>query len=482
MFKKKGITLKTFIFTSALITVIVAVSFGILYFTLPGFYFNAKSKSLQKNAGVFEQSLKQAATQEECVGLIKAFSLANNAFVISYDKENVFIPDLSSPLIMMGENKGFRIILNTKGEVQDNKEKYVIEAPKTDNVLFSYQNGNNITFTKSIGNSLIDHILISGTLQPIDEAKNVIISLMPYLLVLDILIALLAAFFYAKRLTRPILAISQAAAAMQRMTPDVLSNIKTQDELGELSQNLDSMYLSLCENIKNLKHEMETVQKLEQLKADFMRAAGHELKTPVAALNGIVEGMIDNVGKYKDKDKYLLESKLLIDKLSSLINEILVASNMDKTKSAPQFERIGISDLLSKVIGEYSILIEEKQLQISIEESDFIICTDEKLLSGVLSNILSNAVKHTLDGGKINISLSVNGDHAVLSIENQCGTIDAEELPKLFEPFYTLSYSRDRRKSGTGLGLYIVRKNLEQLQIAYKLENTELGLKFSLFL
>lgn len=483
MINKKGIALKTFIFTSGLITLVVVISFAILYFSLPDYYYYTKNNRLKTNTNILEQSLKAASSAAVCSDLISAFSIENNADVVSFDSEGLMLPELSSPFIRLeggktddGSTAHFTVKI---------LQRHDLDEPSENNNRVWFFNSAGVldsrpaaNLTKDINNDLIAYIIVTGTLQPINEAQSVIISLMPFLLLIDILIAFIAAYFYAKQLSKPIIAISGAASEMQKMTPGVQSGIRTDDELGELSRNLDGMYNSLCANMEALQCEMERVNQLEKSKTDFMRAASHELKTPIAALNGIVEGMIDHVGIYKNKEKYLKESKRLIDHLSDLVNEILGVSRLETLEDTMLIEPVDVSALLAFTLRRYHLLIEEKDLRVKIENFNLIYETDEKLLRTTLSNIILNALKYTEKAGEIHIFFVE--EEAVLSVENQCVNIPEETLKKLFEPFYTVDYSRHRSKSGTGLGLYIVRKNLERLRLPYELENTPLGIKFSI--
>lgn len=522
---KKGIVLKTFIFTTVLITSVMLVSMGVLYFTLPDYYFYLKEKGLNENSNVLAQELSNAESMEKCVELIASFATKNNVDILPYDANGYFIADMSSQFILLNESGRFMLRVkviedNVFYNAEPSNEKNVFNEAETtskgivrshgitiglepvtaegiepgmsvleakrmpayssfsDVALTRKSSFSDISLTREIGGPHIGSVYIISNLQPIDEAKSVILSLTPYLLAFDILIALAAAYFYAKRISRPILAISGAATRMQQMIPGTVSNIRTDDELGELSLNLDNMYVSLCANIEKLQEEMTAAHQLEQSKTDFMRAASHELKTPIAALNGITEGMIDGIGIYKNKEKYLTESKKLIDRLSQLVNEILNASAVDNINDAVSFEPVDISLIIRKALKGYSLFIEEKNLRVSFEPFDFVCHTDKQILLNAISNLISNAVKYTDTGGEIKISFSREQDSGVLAIENQCGNISDDELQKLFEPFYSRSYSRDRSKSGTGLGLFIVKRNLERLNILYKFENTQSGVRF----
>lgn len=296
------------------------------------------------------------------------------------------------------------------------------------------------------------------------------------------MISLLASYFYAKRITKPILQISEKAERMQMLQLNIACDLNTKDELGDLSRNIDSLYRSLCMNIETLQSEMHKISQMEKSKTDFMRAASHELKTPIAALNGMLEGMIDNIGVYKDKEKYLKESQSLIQKLGGLVNEILFATKLDEIGQEEIQEEINIGSLIKEILQNHQFMIREKELYIQYPMEKLRYICNQKAFRVVLSNVISNAVSYTHKGGTIAIFYECQENTRILSIENQCDPIAEDDLEKIFEPFFTLEYSRDKKKSGTGLGLYIVKKNLEAMGMKYAFRNIENGVKFEIFL
>ena len=320
--------------------------------------------------------------------------------------------------------------------------------------------------------------MVSGTLQPIDEAKSVMLSLIPYVLFLGIAMGLFLSWIYARKISKPILKISDATVKMQRMEPDARSGIHTDDELGQLSKNLDALYESLLKNINSLRDEMDKANRMERSKTEMMQSASHELKTPIAALSGMLEGMLDNVGVYKNRDRYLGECKKQVEKLTSLVGEILSASKADTCEDELSWEDVAIDELVDRALTDYAVSASEKQLHVMKELPRIVVTTDRSMLFRIITNLLSNAVRYTPRNGDVRIILSKE----CLLIENQCAPIPGEEFQKLFEPFYTRSYNRDKAESGTGLGLYIVKRNLERLSMKYKLEQTGRGLKFSICL
>lgn len=513
MLRKSGIVRKTFLFSSFLIVLVIILSFSVLYFVMPGYYFGQKERMLRDNLNELTTELKAAETQEECISLISGFVRKNNADVMAYDAEDLLLIEMSSPFVsMQGDESGNGFYLTTSTKIFDSDAisgNIIITMRQTgqegeDNSgekigLFGSaketQNQTNVMQTKirtvspikqqsvismrsDVGTEFVGHVEAAGTLQPIDEAKGVILSLIPYVLLGAVAVGLLMSWLYARQISKPILEISGAAVKMRDMQPDAASGVNTNDELGQLAQNLNDLYSKLRENINHLEDEMERVNRLERSKTEMMQSASHELKTPVAALSGMLDGMIDNVGAYKDRDKYLIECRGQVEKLSWLVKEILDASKGDYPAQDIQAEETDVDILLEQVFEEFEPMTKEKELCVEKDISPVSIETDSAMLYRVLANLVANAVRYTPEKGEIYVVLT----GGLLSIENKCEPIPDEELEKLFEPFYTRSMSRDRAHSGTGLGLYIVKRNLERLKIPYKLENTGTGIKMTIIL
>lgn len=472
MLLKKGIVRRTFLFSALLIILVILISFAVLYFAMPQYYLYKKEQVLQDNLDRLVTELKASETQEKCASLISDFIEANNASVISFDPNDTPLLELSTPFVSMQSGGKVNSFLKITRKQNGAEQEVIIKS----NALFT--SGKALSLRGDIGTPLIDYVMVGGTLQPIDEAKDVVLSLIPYILFIGIAIGLSLSLIYARQISKPILKISGAAVRMQRMEPEAMSGIHTSDELGQLSENLDALYASLLQNIDSLKKETEKANRLERFKTEMMQSASHELKTPIAALSGMLDGMLDNIGVYKNRDKYLSECKEQVEKLSLLVSEILNASKADMQEEEIVLEDTAIDELTKRALADYALTIDEKCLQVSKELPHTVIASDSSVLYRIITNLISNAVRYTPKSGKISIALSKER----FSIENQCAHISKEELDKLLEPFYTRSYNRDKAKSGTGLGLYIVKRNLERLNMKYKLEQTEQGLKFSIFL
>jgi|GEM_PF-721754 len=530
--KIKGIAFKTFIFTATLITLVSAVTLGVLYYVMPEYYRASKETQMQMNLATLAVHLQEVEDADAARGMLIAFCMDNNASILTYETENEIATEFSSPFLSyqasgdLTQFVSIEPIRVTAGRaiadpaaghtIQINmalasplfeedtpwgyERQNTTETLPTQAAWVGIEDGGDAGMAHSVDaisltmtNTLHDSIYIkqnvdgvfahslvaSAPLQPIGEAKGVILSLLPYILLMNVVIAVAAAYFYSRMITKPILSISSAAEQMRGLAPGAESKVESNDELGALSGNLNTLYSTLCTHIEFLQEETKRVTAMEQSKTHFLRAAGHELKTPIAALNGIVEGMLDDVGVYKDKTKYLKESKGLIRNLTMTVNEILEATRHDEinpNEEAPC--AVNINRMVQKVFRNQSVLMQKNGLQVDFTGlHDFSgIVTCERAMRTALSNIVCNAVKYA-DTASV---IRVWAENSKLVIENQCPTIPEEHLARLFDPFYSVNYSRDKSKSGTGLGLYIVKKNLDALGFAYAVSNTETGVAFSI--
>ena len=219
--------------------------------------------------------------------------------------------------------------------------------------------------------------------------------------------------------------------------------------LGMLAENVNNLYQSLLAAFA------------QQIK--FLRAASHELKTPVTAVSAMLENMILNVGKYKDRDTYLAKCKDLTDRLALMIKEILDASKAEFATNLECTDFL-ISDVISTVIEPYQIIAKAKGLtmNVTLDETDTV-CLPRGIIEKAISNILANAVSYTKPNGTITVSCA--GQKLV--VENECAPIPPEHLVHIFEPFYRPDYGRGRATGGNGLGLYLVATTLKSLDIPF---------------
>ncbi|MCL2356135.1 MAG: HAMP domain-containing histidine kinase [Defluviitaleaceae bacterium] len=427
---KNDMAVRTFAFALILMTMVLVVILSILYFFLPGYYYRHKNRQLNRNAETLRAGLDPSLSSDEIALLLDEFSAYNNANVIAFDRDGNLVPGhlmIFTRTPEFDEPSVIRIGGNHASEwftAQGTGESHqVMRITQNAPVSFTSPRFTSIILNMYDPHPEISHLTIIAPLQPIDEAQVVIISMLPYLAGAGFVTAFGLAFLFVKR-------------------------------------------------------ETKRTEKLEAMKTDFLRAAGHELKTPIAALGGMLDGMMDEVGAYKNRDKYLAECKTQVERLSRLTADILKATRTEDTMYKPRKEIVDLRVLADELTLRYAPLTEKNRLTVAVAVPDEILIeTDRQMFFTALSNLMSNAVKYTPPGGRI----SIEAEKGVFRIENECEIADPSAMQRWFEPFYRPDYSRDKSTGGTGLGLYLVKKNLDALKMKCELRAVEGGVRAEVF-
>lgn len=291
-------------------------------------------------------------------------------------------------------------------------------------------------------------------------------------------LCLVCAFVFARQMTKPIKRLADSARKMANLE-EVPPPLERKDELGVLARDIYFMYDKLKETISKLEGEILRERELEKAQRYFFSAASHELKTPIAATSVLLEGMLENIGDYKDHPKYLRECVKMMDAQSEMISEILGIVNLSDGKIVPVPEKLDIRHTVADMLPGFQTLSEANSQRIIMDIPDGQIClADPKMLQKVLSNVILNAVQNTPKGGEVRIWSEPAANQYRLCIRNTGARIDDDVLPKLFEPFYRVDKARSRKDGRSGLGLTIVGKTLESMNIDFALENTPDGVLF----
>lgn len=232
---------------------------------------------------------------------------------------------------------------------------------------------------------------------------------------------------------------------------------------------------------EKLQADIERERALEQAQLDFFSAVSHELKTPITVIKGQTEGMILNIGDYQDRNKYLMRSLEIINTMESMVQEILTVSRMKSSKVGLKKESIQFSDMLKQEYALFEDLIVQKGIDWNESITpDLCVVGDMALLQKAINNLVSNAIAYSPEGSSIYLTAFAEEGAVRFLLENTGVHISDSELPKLFDAFYRVEHSRNKRTGGSGLGLYIVKTILEQHQAEYSIENTKRGVLFTI--
>ena len=458
--KKLKIFPKTFLYTLSLMLIIVLLSHTLIYFLMPWAYNYQQKKALEADTTLFVQQITIAPPDERlnCVMDFATKWAANIS--VEYDGFSYHVDLLKAETDATSSPDGKVEVTVIATTTEDGLKIALAENPLGGADFFKVEQG----FADGAGS-----ITAVVSRQHIEDAVSAVLMILPFTAILCMVISVLFALAYSRMFTRPIQRISAATEKMRELEPDAHCPNDTQDELGMLADNVNSLYQTLLSTIQTLEQEIEKVEAADIQKSNFLRAASHELKTPVTAVGAMLENMILGVGKYKDRDTYLAKCKALTDRLAQMIKEILDASRAEFAGEQEQTD-FRISDVLGTVMAPYQIIAKAKGIAFSIDENEaYTVHLPQGMIEKAISNILANAVSYTKPDGVIHISCKGRQ----LVIENECTPIPPEHLAHIFEPFYRPDYSRDRATGGNGLGLYLVSTILKSLDIPYSFSPSE---------
>lgn len=468
--KKLKLFPKTFFYTFSLMMVIVAVSHLLIYILLPAVYNYRQRNKLEVDIEKLCEDIENTADADRLSFVTEFAGEWNADILVEYEGYTY-----EMNLLNINENKPSEIHGNTKNvdvitEQTDGGIKISLSKNPKGNADFFY--------AERIFPDQNGYVKTTVSRQQIEDAVSTVIVILPVTAFVCTLVSILFALLYSHMITKPIKQISSVTKQMQELSFGAYCDVHTHDEIEILADNVNRMYDSLLKTIHDLEHEIHKVEEMEVQKTNLLRSASHELKTPVTAVNVMLENMILNVGKYKDHSVYLPKCKILMEQLAVMIKEILDVSKAEKTDMEDDKE-IALSELVEQVVEPYQIIAKSKEIYIKTDISqEFPVSYPISMMKKVISNLLSNTVAYTSKGGTIRIYL----EEQKLIFENECIPIPGEYLTHIFEPFYRPDSSHDRNTGGNGLGLYIVDTILKTLKIPYKFAAMEdnRGMRFTI--
>ena len=429
---KRSIFAKIFLITFALFSGLVILLHASVYFIFPSTYIESQRQTILKKSQVLADSFQgqEVGTIETVIAL---YSKTNDIKVYIKGKEKQNAIEVKDDLLLNPDSQN---------------NSLVIEERK-----IQTKEGKDLT------------LQFLATVDSQKEARDISLGFLPYSLLASFVLSLLASYLYARMISAPILEIKQMTKRMKRLDRTASLPIHSQDEIGVLKQQINDLYHHLLEVIDNLEQQKQENLKLEQMKVEFLRGASHELKTPLASLKIILENMRDKIGRYKDRDRYLLVSLDIVDEMNQIVLEILSLSSVQELGDDKEW--IQLDDVVNRILTQNQVLVENRSLSIDNYLPATSIFMNLPILKLVLSNIISNAVKHSDKGGVIRIGLENEGTDFV--IENTI--VSKENTP-----------TKVQSKKEGGLGLFVVKYLLEHEELSYRFEESSTGRRFVMVL
>ena len=394
------------------------------------------------------------------------------------------VSELESESLEEGINEiyNFCIDYSANAELKGNDTVYRFgEATNEEGTTQTISSG--VTFIDSNENYILSLSVSEGT---VNQIMVTFLKITPAILLLIFLISIISAQIISRVITKPVIDISNISKKLTKLDMTWRCNTSRTDEIGILANNLDTMAKRLNETLneltvanKQLQKDIEKEKEREKLQTEFFRAVSHELKTPLTIIKGELEGMICEVGEYKDKKKYLKHSLKVANEMENLIKEILSVAMMKDENFKLNMKNLNFTNIIKKAYRKYQGIAEDKGIEIITDiQDDYEFTGDERLLENAISNVVGNAVIYSPKNEKVFIDFN----EKVMKIENTGIHIEKEALKQLFNPFFRVDKARSRNTGGSGLGLYITKTIFDYHNISYKVENTKRGVLFTIVL
>lgn len=301
--------------------------------------------------------------------------------------------------------------------------------------------------------------LVMTVQQLLPEIKQLVVDLIVSVLLILCFTAAMMSIWIYRGIINPIKKLEVATQNIKEGNLDFTIDADSNDEVGELCRNFEEMRQRLKDNAEEkLANEKENKVLISNI--------SHDLKTPITAIKGYVEGIMDGVADTPEKrDRYIRTIYNKANEMTTLINELTVYSQIDTNRIPYNFQKINVADYFNDCVEELGLELEARNIGLSYynyAEDGVVIIADPEQLSRVIHNIVGNSVKY-LDKAKgfINIRIKDVGDFIQVEIEDNGKGIAAKDLPYIFDRFYRTDASRNSATGGSGIGLSIVRKIIE---------------------
>lgn len=399
----------------------------------------------------FETLLELADTNPERLEDITYLKEVDAALA---DKNSFLVVRKGEDIYFLGGDKGYSVPAYLPEYVGETTEEDMgVYVDNEDHVLIKQ-----VDFLFSDGTEG-SAFIISNVRKMIPELKSMIIDmLISIVLILVFTASMMAIWIYSGMIT-PIRRLQLATKNIMEDNLDFTIEAETNDEIGELCRNFEEMR-------GRLKEYSEERLNNERQNRELISNISHDLKTPLTAIRGYVEGIIDGVADTPEKmDHYIKTIYNKTNEMTRLVNELTLYSQINTNRIPYNFNKINVADYFNDCVEELSLELESQNVMLqymNFAADDIVIIADPEQLKRVISNIISNTVKY-LDKprGFINMRIKDVGDFIQVEIEDNGRGIAAKDLPYIFDRFYRADASRNSATGGSGIGLSIVKKIIE---------------------
>ncbi|WP_072524640.1 sensor histidine kinase [Clostridium sp. Marseille-P3244] len=454
---------------------------------LGSYYLSHKSKDLIRTYNEIDRLIQEdGLTDEEAMeGILLRTERSNTDLVVVNTSGNAILSTLSRDdprfkEMMIRGLLGLSVISPEK--VISENDNYTIYW--TDN----QGDSGNVEYLKMWGRfSDGSWFVMQSPLASIRESASLANRFLIYLGGLGIILGGVLVWLFSRRFTRPVMELARLSQEMANLNFDAKYKGRGCDEIGILGSNFNRMSAQLEKTISELKSannelqkDIEQKEKVEKMRNEFLGNVSHELKTPIALIQGYAEGLKEGINDDPESREFYCD--VIMDeagKMNQMVKNLLTLNQLEFGSDEVQFERFDIVRLVRGVIASCDILVQQVEAEVDLISDECVyVWADEFKTEQVVRNYLTNAIHHVENEKRIEVRIIKKEDTVRVSVFNSGKPIPEEDIPRLWDKFYKVDKAHTREYGGNGIGLSIVKAIMESFRQKYGVENFDNGVSF----
>lgn len=349
------------------------------------------------------------------------------------------------------------------------------------------------------GTQQVDYLALWGTVgdsynifirSPLESIQETMVLFYRFLIVVGIGViagGILLVWYFSRRLTEPLRELAILSARMADLDFDAKYTSGGEGEIGVLGENFNSMSEKLQSTISELKNanfrlqqDIEQKEKIEKMRTDFMGNVSHELKTPIALIQGYAEGLREGVSDDPESREFYCD--VIMDeaaKMNQMVKNLMTLNQLEFGDENVEFQRFDLTELIRGVLQSMEIVAQQKEARVQFRQKEPVyVWADEFKAEQVVRNYVSNAFNH-LDGDRVvDVKLIPSGEKVKVTVFNTGAPIPEEDVPHIWEKFYKVDKAHTREYGGNGIGLSIVKAIMDSFHQKYGVKNYDNGVEF----
>ena len=349
------------------------------------------------------------------------------------------------------------------------------------------------------GTQQVDYLALWGTVgdsynifirSPLESIQETMVLFYRFLIIAGIGViagGILLVWYFSRRLTEPLRELAILSARMADLDFDAKYTSGGEGEIGVLGENFNSMSEKLESTISELKNanfrlqqDIEQKEKIEKMRTDFMGNVSHELKTPIALIQGYAEGLREGVSDDPESREFYCD--VIMDeaaKMNQMVKNLMTLNQLEFGDENVEFQRFDLTELIRGVLQSMEIVAQQKESRVQFRQKEPVyVWADEFKAEQVVRNYVSNAFNH-LDGDRVvDVKLIPSGEKVKVTVFNTGAPIPEEDVPHIWEKFYKVDKAHTREYGGNGIGLSIVKAIMDSFHQKYGVKNYDNGVEF----